>query len=151
MEANQGNGNEMLTPFAHAMHRPHNWCNSVRKIQAAIGPYIEIERMAMLINGYYDGFDVWVDQVASVNISYKVHYQVKGKEEDKRKDGKLKVTSESGQAYTWATVREQPRTVRDGRRLSPVLAVGYWPYDTGGSRKQVTGNYHLNITPFDLA
>ena len=72
----------------------------MRKIQAAIGPYIEIERMAMLINGHYDGFDVWVDQVASVNISYKVHYQVKGKEEDKRKDGKLKVTSESGQAYT---------------------------------------------------
>ena len=53
--------------------------------------------------------------------SYKGHYQGKEKGEDKRKDGKI--TSKSGPVSTSTTVKEQPRTVRDGRRLSPMSAV----------------------------
>ena len=45
----------------------------------------------------------------------------KRKREDKRKDGKI--TSKSGLVSTSTTVKEQPRTVRDGRRLLPMSAV----------------------------
>ena len=48
-------------------------------------------------------------------------YQGKEKEAGKRKDGKT--TSESGPVSTSTAVREQPKTVRDGRRLSPMPAV----------------------------
>ena len=59
------------------------------------------------------------DQVASVKRSYKAQYQGKEKEEGKRKYGKT--TSEIEPVSTSTAVREQPRTVRDGRRLSAVV------------------------------
>ena len=59
--------------------------------------------------------------MASVKRSYNAQYQGKEKGEDKRKDGKI--TSKSGPVSTSKTVKEQPRTVRDGRRLSPMSAV----------------------------
>ena len=56
--------------------------------------------------------------MASAKRSYKAQYQGKENEEGKRKDGKR--TSESGQVSTSTAVREQPKAVRDGRRLSPM-------------------------------
>ena len=71
--------------------------------------------------GSYNDSDTWSDQVASVKRSYKAQYQENEKEEAKRKDGKI--TSESGPVSISTAVREQPRTVRDGRRLSPMSTV----------------------------
>ena len=83
--------------------------------------------------GNYDGSDMWSDQVASLKRSYKAQYQGKENEEGKRKDGKT--TSESGPVSTSTAVREQPKTVTDGRRLSPMSAVVplrlWWFMDTG--------------------
>ena len=53
--------------------------------------------------------------MASAKRSYKAQYQGKEKEEGKRKDGKT--TSESGPVSTSTAVREQPKTVRDGRKI----------------------------------
>ena len=68
--------------------------------------------------------------------AYKGQYQGGKKGEDKIKDGKT--TSQSGSVSTSTAVREQPRTVRDGRRLSPMSTVPYdpdqWFRDTGNSR-----------------
>ena len=72
------------------------------------------------------------------NTKFLYYYHYYYKEEDKKKDGKT--SSENGLAYTSTAVREQPRTVRDGRRLSPMSAVvplrPRWFRDTG----KVTGN-----------
>ena len=90
-----------------------------KKIQAAIGPYEDT--LTTVKKGSYDGSDMWSEQVVSAKRSYKAQYQGKEKEEGKRKDGKI--TLESGLVSTSTAVREQPKTVRDGRRLSPVSAV----------------------------
>ncbi len=67
----------------------------------------------------YDGSDMRLDQVASAKRSYKAQCQGKEKEEGKRKYGKT--TSESGPVSTSTAVREQLKTVRDDRRLSPMV------------------------------
>ena len=56
--------------------------------------------------------------MASRKRSYKLQYQGKEKEEGKRKDGKT--TSKSGPVSISTAVTQQPKTVRDGRRLSPM-------------------------------
>ena len=92
-------------------------CN---KIQAAIGPYeyiliITVKKEATTVRT--------CDQIkwSLQKRSYKAQYQGKEKEEGKRKDGKTK--SESGQVSISTAVREQPKTVRNGRRLSPMSTV----------------------------
>ena len=77
-----------------------------KKTQAAIGPYKDI-----------------LTTVKKRKLRWFGHVQYQGKEEEegKRKDGKT--TSESGPVSTSTAVREQPKTVRDGRRLSPMSAV----------------------------
>ena len=69
----------------------------------------------------YDGSDVWSDQVVSVKRSYKTQYQGKEKEEGKRKD--WKTTSKRGPVSISTAVRELPKNVRDGIRLSPMSTV----------------------------
>ena len=71
--------------------------------------------------------------MTSAKRSYK--YQGREKEEGQRKYGKT--TSESGPVSISTPVREQPKTVRYGRRLSPMSTVNY---DPDGSGTQVTGN-----------
>ena len=69
--------------------------------------------------------------------SYKAQYQGKEKEEGKIKDGKT--TLESGPVSTSTAVREQPKTVRDGRRLSSMSTVvplgPWWFRDTDTDRR----------------
>ena len=89
------------------------------QIQSAIGPYEDL--LTTMKKGSYDGSDTWPDQVASAKWSYKALYQGKERGDDKIKDAKT--TSKSGPVSTSTAVREQPRTVRDGRRSSPMSAV----------------------------
>ena len=53
--------------------------------------------------------------------SYKAQYQGQEKEEGKIRYGKT--TSDSGPVSTATAGREQPKPVRDGRRLSPMSTV----------------------------
>ena len=91
---------------------------------------------------------MWSDQVASVKRSYKAQYQGKEKEEGKRKDGKT--TSESGPVSTSTAVREQLKTVRDGRRVSPMSAVAplrpWWFPDTGIQKTRQVGKPLVKIS-----
>ena len=90
------------------------------KIQTAIGPYEDL-----LINNCEKRKLRWFRHVTrSSGLCKKVLQRTvpgKRKGEGKRKDGKT--TSKIGPVSTSTAVREQPRTVRDGRRLSPMSAV----------------------------
>ena len=102
------------------------------KIQTAIGPYEDLLTTVKKM------------EVTMVRTRHQIKWPLqKGptrqstrenkKEEDKRKDGKT--TSKSGLVSTSTAVREQPRTVRGGIRLSPMSAVlplrPWWLADTG--------------------
>ena len=103
-------------------------CN---KIQTDIGPYEDI--LTTVEKRSYDGSDMWSDQLASAKRSYKAQYQGNENGEGKRKDGKI--TSKSGPVSISKSVIEQPKTVRDDSRLSPMSIVVplrlWWLRDTG--------------------
>ena len=127
-EEDQTRGNVILPPpFAHSTQRPHHKLNSVQENQPAIGPYEDInncEKRKLRWFGHLIRSMVRTsDQIKwpLQKDSYKAQYQGKEKEEGKIKDGKT--TSESGPVSTSTAVREQPKTVRDGRRLSSMSTV----------------------------
>ena len=63
--------------------------------------------------------------MTSAKRSYKaVKAQYQGKEKGEGKRKYRKITSASGPVSTSAAVREQSKTVRDGRRLSPKVNSG---------------------------
>ena len=126
----QSRWNEMLPPpFAHFMQRPHHKWNSMHENTSSHRSLRTVKK------GSYDGSDMWSYQVASAKRSRNAQYQGKEKEEGKRKD--RKTASESGPVSTSTAVREQPKTVRDGIRWSPMSIVvplrPWWCRDTGNN------------------
>ena len=90
------------------------------KIQTAIGPYEDllttVKKRKLRWFGHVTRSNGLCKKVLQGTVGLG-----KEKGEDKRKDGKI--TSKSGPVSTSTTVKEQPRTLSDGRRLSPLSAV----------------------------
>ena len=89
------------------------------KIQTASGPYEDLLTTVKKRKLRWFGHVTRSSGLCKKVLQGTVPGEKKG--EDKRKDGKI--TSKSGPVSTSTTVKEQLRTVRDGRRLSPMSAV----------------------------
>ena len=117
--------NPSLSILSHISYKDHITNEIVcNKIQAAIGQYLRIynfnncakKEATMVRTRDQIKWPLQKDHTRNSSLPGK-----RKKEEGKIKDGKT--TSESGPVSISTAVREQPRTVRYGRRLSPMSAV----------------------------
>ena len=92
-----------------------------QKIQAAIGPYEYILTTVKKIKLRWFGHVIRSSDLCKKIVQGTTVLVRKEKEESKSYDGKT--ISENGPVSISTAVREQPKTVRDCRRLSPMSTV----------------------------